>query len=461
MLKAFLGRVCTRCCGPFVFLFLAGNTVWAFFITGGPVPREQLPLPVPLEDVCYVSPGRGIFITNAARRHVTDAAPLRVWSLRTGKELTSLQGVCGSDICLAESPNGRSLYTCGRFYAPTVGLNGLPTGTYHRLDNLSQWDLDSGRILRSFKVDHELPYQGTLFASPGGERLFFSGYEELREWDVKTGELVEADPELVPLPLANRVQYFFDEQSSRLRCVIDAKNQYEIRDAEAHSLEQIIAWPEQYVCFDRPFTVTSDGKILLTTDGDGTVRGWSLDNGKMMEHYSAPCRPSTLATSPGGRYLIVDQKDDGPLPKLVRPYSPKVAHTLERIIPSDAELLLIDRKTNTVFSGFPSLRNTNDRIASTLLDHRPYVSCRLYGFLDNEQTLAMLTPDGILQWDLPPRRQSFNSSAWVWLAATVGFSLFLKKGTQLFSRKLGPLYRILRPPAATTPNSFQRPRVAR
>lgn len=422
MLRA-IYHVCKRCCMPFVVIILVGITTHSFCFTAGPRPREQLPLPVALENVRYVSPDNGIFVASDPRRHATDAAALRIWSLRTGMELTVLEGFCQGDISIVESHDGRSLYACGRIFVPAADLNGLPIGSLRQLEKVTQWDLASGKILRSFRVEHDIPYWGELFTSPNDEHLFIRSYDKLCEWEIKSGGLVEADPERVSLPVDNRTQYFFDRETSRLGFVVDAKSRYEIRDPEKCTLERTISWPEQSVSFDRPFSVTSDGKALITTDGDGTVRVWSIDTGALLECYSAPCRPSSLRTSSSGRYVIVDEKDDGPLSKLVRPYSPKIAHTLQRVIPSDAEMILIDRHTNSVHLGFPSLRNTNDRIASKFLDHSTFVRCSLYGFLDNEQAFAMLTPDGILQWDLPPKWQSFTPSAWLWLTVAAGLSL--------------------------------------
>jgi hypothetical protein len=408
MLKAVLLRAGPRGFMLLVLAFLVGNTVTAFFFTGGPVPRQRLPLPVPVEDVCYVSMDKGIFITNSAKRNLNEVAPLKVWSLQTGNELRTLQGDSDKDIELVLSPDGRYLFSHFRSW------------NRHYSDKFRRWDMRSGSLVGEFKLDPSLEYFGDMIVSPDNEQLFLSTYDKLVQWDVWTGALLEEDPELCPMPPSFRVRYCFDEKRSRSRCVIDADNRYEIWDAETHSLERVISWPEQYRFSCRPFAVTPDGQALVTTDGDGTVRVWSIDTGEMLEHYAAPCRPAKLFTSHSGRYILVDQTDDATMTKLMRQISPKRAHTLQRYVDTDAKMILIDRDSKATYAGFPSLRNTRERLRS-IGNSYPRLCDSLFGFLDNEQTLAMITPEGILHWDLPPQWQLFSPSAWGWLAATAGF----------------------------------------
>jgi WD40 repeat protein/serine/threonine protein kinase len=177
---------------------------------------------------------------------------LKVWDLKTRKELFTLKGAIG----VAFSPDGKRLASSGRIQA-AVGPNGERGGmqTVHAI----VWDAETGQELRTLPG----PICRRVAFSPDGRRLVSSGSTNgvwwVKLWDVKTGE------ELRTLKEAGNAAFSPDGK----RLAVATEKHVKLLDAETGqetlSLKAVTGWVNNVLAF------SSDGHRLGIATDEGIV----------------------------------------------------------------------------------------------------------------------------------------------------------------------------------------------
>jgi eukaryotic-like serine/threonine-protein kinase len=209
---------------------------------------------------------------------------VKIWDVGSGQLIRSLAGPTDGVICVAYSPDGRSIATGG--------------GS----DNAVRlWDAVSGALVRTLRGHSGRV--GSVAFSPGGRRIASTGSDEtIKVWETATGR------ELRTLrghsKVINRVAYSPDG-----RTVASASPDGTVRlwDVDAGALFRTLdghstgAWGVAY---------SPDGRRVATSGHDKTVRIWDAASGQelltLRGHADAV---HTVAYSPDGRRLASSGRD--------------------------------------------------------------------------------------------------------------------------------------------------------
>lgn len=103
---------------------------------------------------------------------------IRVWDVKTGKQLHSLFGFAGGPLRVAISPDGKRI------------LSGH-TGGPGMVDNVRLWDMDTGKLLRSFEGLRG-NVTGLGFLTDGKSAVVTDDTGSIRTWAVETGKELRA-----------------------------------------------------------------------------------------------------------------------------------------------------------------------------------------------------------------------------------------------------------------------------
>lgn len=228
---------------------------------------------------------------------------VRVWDVDSGRQIHSMTGHAFSIFALAFSPDGRT------------ALSGAGDKT------IRLWDVERGREIRRFgsffRGKDEGPVQAVAF-SPDGRRALSDGTTDLalRLWDVETGKEIRrfAKP-----ASPGRCMAFFPD--GRRAVTSSADGLVHIWDVETgREIEQFssrmtiacqISTDRTYPTVQR-FVLSSDGRRLLSTTSydNGALYLFDLGSGRQPERLEGHTKPVTgLAMSADGR-LAVSGSDD-------------------------------------------------------------------------------------------------------------------------------------------------------
>jgi WD40 repeat protein len=178
---------------------------------------------------------------------------LRVWDVKTGKELRRLEASADATRCLAFAPEGSRLL-CGYKGAGNDGVIRL-------------WDAAGGKELRVFK-GHAQEVTAVAFLPSGRGFVSASADGTLRVWDVESGkELRRMEHpgrvnDVAVSPDGRRaLSAGFDDRTVRLWDLTTGKELYRLEGHGGHVLGVAFA---------------ADGKHALSCDSDCTLRLWRL-----------------------------------------------------------------------------------------------------------------------------------------------------------------------------------------
>ncbi len=161
------------------------------------------------------------------------------------------------------------------------------------------WDAATGRLIRRFGDPHGRQFQDSAFSPDGSLAALTMSDGEITIWDARTGDRLRQFragrfPSVIFSPdgktLAVLDHGTGDNQALRLR---DATSGTELHELRGHQ-DQI-----HQVVFSQ------DGKTLISTGDDKTIRFWDVATGKESRKLDCPEPILKLAVSPDGRALAL------------------------------------------------------------------------------------------------------------------------------------------------------------
>ncbi len=245
---------------------------------------------------------------------------LRLWDVKTGKELQTFEGheSCVTSACF--SPDGR--YALSASWDHNIILWDVKTGKQIRSfkghtsvvtsvcfspdgryalsaswdQNIILWDVQTGKQIRSFK-GHSKKVESVCFSPDGRFALSASDDATLILWDVQTGKEIrsfEGHKDFVTSACFSPDGRFALSASFDATLILwDVQTGKEIRSFKGHN------FVVTSVCF------SSNGRFALSTSWDNTIKLWDVYTGKEIRSFAGHTfLVNSACFSPGDRYIL-------------------------------------------------------------------------------------------------------------------------------------------------------------
>ena len=250
---------------------------------------------------------------------------IKLWNIRTGKEIRTLQGhnsrvssvsfsrdgktlASGSDdktIKLWNVETGQEIRTFkghnSIVYSVSFSRDGKTLASGSDDKTIKLWNVETGQEIRTFKG-----HNGSVFSvsfSPDGKTLATSsGDNTIKLWNVETGQ------EIRTLSGHNSFVYSVNFSSDGKTLVTGSGDKtiklwnvetgQEIRTLSGHN------------SFVRSVSFSSDGKTLATGSGDKTIKLWNIETGQEIRTFKGHNKPvSSVSFSSNGKTLATGSDD--------------------------------------------------------------------------------------------------------------------------------------------------------
>ncbi|MCA2505209.1 MAG: hypothetical protein IM550_19195 [Microcystis sp. M54BS1] len=208
---------------------------------------------------------------------------IKLWNIRTGKEIRTLQGHNSRVSSVSFSRDGKT----------------LASGSDDKTIKL--WNVETGQEIRTFKG-----HNGSVFSvsfSPDGKTLATSsGDNTIKLWNVETGQ------EIRTLSGHNSFVYSVNFSSDGKTLVTGSgDNTIKLWNVETGQEIRTLSGHNSFV---RSVSFSSDGKTLATGSGDKTIKLWNIETGQEIRTFKGHNKPiSSVSFSSNGKTLATGSDD--------------------------------------------------------------------------------------------------------------------------------------------------------
>ncbi len=260
---------------------------------------------------------------------------LRLWDVTTGKEIRVIKNVYAGVTCVAFSPGGDRIASgCGKrltirdastgeiirrlegeirdirsvAFSPNgkrVVSGGKGTST-KTPGHIQLWDLESGKVIRSFDLKEKDSVTSGVVFSPDGKRIAAAGEKldrgELKVWDADTGDEVRTLGQVY-----RGVRIAFSPDGRRIVSGgggQDAQAAEEIRVTDVETGDQILVLQGHRGRITR-VAVSANGKQIASAGIDGTVKLWDIATKREIAKFDGPPQCHDLAFSADGKRILI------------------------------------------------------------------------------------------------------------------------------------------------------------
>ncbi len=204
-------------------------------------------------------------------------AGTQIWDLKTDQELERFKGkLHAKAVCF--SADGKTLYAAGQ-------------------DTFEHWEVSSGKLLRTFAVEHDYDEQTRLFAEDGSV-LAIIAHTRIRCFDAASGE---QRPTLEP---KEDFEFLSLSPDGKFLATAAPKRQLRLWNTRTGKLDRTVTFKEGW----EPKTAFgAGGQLLAVSRDDQSIRFLDPASGK--ETLKVAVSGEFLAFSPDRRTLVVDRDD--------------------------------------------------------------------------------------------------------------------------------------------------------
>jgi sugar lactone lactonase YvrE len=209
---------------------------------------------------------------------------IKIWDVKTGKEIAKLEGHKGFINALVITPDGQQLFSADADKTIKV------------------WDVNTGKELRTL-LGHKSSIN-SLAISPDGQKLFSASADKtIKVWDVNTGKEIKTLSEhkgyVNALVVSPDGEKLFSASADETIKVWDVATLKEISTLKGHSN------------FVNSLAISPDGQKLVSAGGDNFVKVWDVSSLKEIPVKKANNNyVKSLAISRDGQKLITTIADN-------------------------------------------------------------------------------------------------------------------------------------------------------
>jgi WD40 repeat protein len=254
----------------------------------------------------------------------SEDATLKLWDIESGRELRTFVGHHDWVNAVAFSPDGKRVVSGSR--DRTVKLWDVGSGRELRtlsnggfvesvafspdgvriLSNdgkaICLWDVESGRKLRTLPTDD---YVSSLVFSMDGNRILSTGGDKVRLWDLERGTEIRE----FFLPLTSWQSTFTAVFSPDGKSVLSGgtgNNDVTMWDIESGREVRTFIGAQSAIT---SLAFLPDGKRLMATSMDGTMRSWNFANGNLAATSASRADGEWITITPEGYYVASPKGD--------------------------------------------------------------------------------------------------------------------------------------------------------